>query len=131
MGWLPTGTNGNGDGWRLDIVSLLAVIGESAMAEHSQAMTSSWTCMLPRIIPAPQALLKPARPTRLPYLDSAVVGVHNGVKIDTFNVSQVLGLLMPFLPILRAIALESVYQIHSSDIHKYLLPNHSEEVNSP
>lgn len=85
MGWFPVGTNGNSDGWRLDIVSLLAVIGESSMEEHSQAMTSSWTCMLPRIIPAPQALLKPTRPTRLPHINSAVVGVHNGTLISTFN----------------------------------------------
>lgn len=55
------------------------------MEEHSQAMTSSWTCMLPRIIPAPQALLKPTRPTRLPHINSAVVGVHNGTLISTFN----------------------------------------------
>lgn len=85
MGWFPVGTNGNSDGWRLDIVSLLAVIGESSIESHSQAMTASWTCMLPRIIPAPQALLKPARPTRLPQTNSAVVGVHNGTLVSTFN----------------------------------------------
>ena len=33
--WFPTGTD-NG-GWRLDIVSLLAVIGESSMETHVQA----------------------------------------------------------------------------------------------
>lgn len=27
--------------WRLDVVTLLAVIGESSMEEHSQAITSS------------------------------------------------------------------------------------------
>ena len=72
-------------GWRLDIVSLLAVIGESSMAEHSQAMTSSWTCLLPRIIPAPQALLKPLRPSRMPQVSAFVVGVHNGTFIQTLN----------------------------------------------
>lgn len=46
-------------------MSLLAVIGESSMELHSQALTSSWTCILPRIIPAPQALLKATRPSRL------------------------------------------------------------------
>jgi hypothetical protein len=83
--WFPVGTNGNGDGWRLDIVSLLAVIGESSMEEHSQALTSSWTCMLPRIIPAPQALLKPQRPTRMPETNAVVVGVHNGMMFSTLN----------------------------------------------
>jgi hypothetical protein len=32
------------EGWRLDIVSLLAVIGEGSMEAHMQPMTSSWTC---------------------------------------------------------------------------------------
>jgi len=83
--WFPSGKNGNSEGWRLDIVSLLAVIGESSIEEHSQALTSSWTCMLPRIIPAPQALLKPTRPTRLPQTSSAVVGIHNGTLVPTLN----------------------------------------------
>jgi len=62
--WFPVGKAGE-NGWRLDIVSLLAVIGESSMESHAQALTSSWTCILPRIIPAPQALLKATRPSRL------------------------------------------------------------------
>ncbi|TAQ88031.1 hypothetical protein B7494_g3641 [Chlorociboria aeruginascens] len=72
-------------GWRLDIVSLLAVIGESSMESHSQAMTASWTCILPRIIPAPQALLKASRPTRMPEVNAAVIGVHNGTMFPTLN----------------------------------------------
>jgi hypothetical protein len=55
------------------------------MEEHSQVLTSSWTCMLPRIMPAPQAMLKPSRPTRLPQVNAAVVGVHNGTLIPTLN----------------------------------------------
>jgi len=81
----PHGRNGNSQGWRLDIVSLLAVIGESSIEEHSLALTSSWTCMLPRIIPAPQALLKPARPTRLPQTNSVVEGIYNGTLVPTLN----------------------------------------------
>ena len=84
MGWFPVGKDDE-RGWRLDIVSLLAVIGESSMEEHSQVLTSSWFCMLPRIIPAPQALLKPTRPTRMPQVNAAVVGVHNGTLIPTLN----------------------------------------------
>ncbi len=82
--WFPTGTKGE-NGWRLDIVSLLAVIGESSIDEHSQALTASWTCILPRIIPAPQVLLKPSRPTRMPFNNAAVVGVHNGTLVPTLN----------------------------------------------
>ena len=82
--WFPKGRDDEG-GWRLDIVSLLAVIGESSMEEHAQVLTSSWIGMLPRIIPAPQALLKPTRPTRMPQVNAAVVGVHNGTLIPTLN----------------------------------------------
>jgi hypothetical protein len=55
------------------------------MAEHAQAMTSSWLCVLPRIIPAPQVLLKPTRPTRMPQVNAAVVGVENGTFVQTLN----------------------------------------------
>lgn len=55
------------------------------MESHGQALTASWTCMLPRIIPAPMALLKSSRPTRLPHTNSSVVGVHNGTLVNTFN----------------------------------------------
>ncbi|KFX87552.1 hypothetical protein V490_08165, partial [Pseudogymnoascus sp. VKM F-3557] len=83
-GWWPVGKD-NQNGWRLDIVSLLAVIGESSMAEHSQAMTASWIGCLPRIIPAPQVLLKPSRPTRMPHSNASVVGVENGIQVSTLN----------------------------------------------
>jgi hypothetical protein len=94
------------EGWRLDIVSLLAVIGEGSMEAHMQPMTSSWTCeyitnrnslmveesnansfagMLPRIMPAPQALLKPSRPTRMPSFPASVVGVSNGTFVPVLN----------------------------------------------
>jgi hypothetical protein len=81
--WFPFGFNGNGDGWRLDVVTLLAVIGESSMAEHAQAITASVLCMLPRILPAPQALLKPSRPLRMPETTAKMVGVFSGVCVDS------------------------------------------------
>lgn len=83
--WFPIGKNGNEEGWRFDIVSLLAVIGENSIQSHSQALTASWTCMLPRIFPAPQVLLKPARPNRMPHLPATIVGVHNGSKVSSLN----------------------------------------------
>ncbi|ORY61518.1 uncharacterized protein BCR38DRAFT_315595, partial [Pseudomassariella vexata] len=70
-------------GWRLDVVTLLAVIGESSIAEHSQAITASMMCLLPRIIPAPQALLKGTRPLRMPETTAKMSGVHSGVHLDT------------------------------------------------
>src|SRR3569833_421571 len=69
--------------WRLDVVTLLAGIGESSMAEHSQTITASFLCLLPRILPAPQALLKPARPPRMPETPAKISGVYSGVVLDT------------------------------------------------
>jgi len=78
------GQDGEGPaGWRLDVVTLLAVIGESSIAEHAQTITASVLCLLPRIIPAPQALLKPSRPQRLPETTARMTGVHSGVVLDT------------------------------------------------
>lgn len=55
------------------------------MMDHSQAMTASWLCLLPRIVPAPQTLLKPSRPLRLPPTNAFVVGVYNGIFVETLN----------------------------------------------
>lgn len=70
-------------GWRLDVVTLLAVIGESSIAEHTQTITASIFCLFPRIIPAPQAFLKPSRPLRLPETTAKMTGVYSGVVLDT------------------------------------------------
>ncbi|KAI0133831.1 hypothetical protein BJ170DRAFT_176490 [Xylariales sp. AK1849] len=78
------GPNDSGpSGWRLDVVTLLAVIGESSIAEHSQAITASMICLLPRIIPAPQALLKGSRPLRMPETSARITGVYSGTTLDT------------------------------------------------
>lgn len=70
-------------GWRLDVVTLLAVIGESSIAEHAQAMTASAACLLPRLIPAPQALIKGTRPARMPETRAFITGVYSGVTLDS------------------------------------------------
>lgn len=77
--WFPVSK----DSWGLDVVTLLAVIGESSMEDHAQPITASVLCLLPRILPAPQALLKSRRPTRLPTYNAQMVGVHNGVALDS------------------------------------------------
>lgn len=53
------------------------------MADNAQPMTASMLCLLPRILPAPQALLKPTRPTRLPTYKAQVVGIHSGMFLDS------------------------------------------------
>ncbi|KAK4166425.1 hypothetical protein QBC43DRAFT_286878 [Cladorrhinum sp. PSN259] len=82
LNWFPSGTQ-DLPGWRFDVITLLAIIGESAIQEHVQTITASTLCLLPRIIPAPQALLRPQRPQRLPEVDAKMVGVYSGVVLDT------------------------------------------------
>ncbi|KAK4180294.1 hypothetical protein QBC36DRAFT_37324 [Triangularia setosa] len=82
LAWFPYGRQ-DLPGWRFDVITLLAIIGESSVAEHAQTLTASRLCLLPRIIPAPQALLKPARPQRLPETNAKMVGVYGGVVLDT------------------------------------------------
>ncbi|KAJ4393582.1 hypothetical protein N0V93_002795 [Gnomoniopsis smithogilvyi] len=77
--WFPVGK----DNWQLDAVTLLAVIGEASVSDNAQPMTASMLCLLPRILPAPQALLKPTRPTRLPAYKAQMVGVQSGVSLDS------------------------------------------------
>jgi len=85
LGWFPNGRNVD-SGWRLDIVSLLAVIGESAMEVHAQRTTVTWLCILPRLIPAPQGLLKAERPRRLPPVPNIkIVGAFSGTKVEELN----------------------------------------------
>ncbi|KAL7622110.1 hypothetical protein AAE478_007612 [Parahypoxylon ruwenzoriense] len=87
-------------GWRLDVVTLLAVIGESSVAEHAQTITASIFCLFPRIIPAPQAFLKPSRPLRLPETTAKMTGVYSGVVLDTVgffaNIIHPLDEMQPF-----------------------------------
>lgn len=77
--WFPVGKAN----WQLDAVTLLAVIGEASVSDNAQPMTASMLCLLPRILPAPQALLKPTRPTRLPAYKAQMVGVQSGVSLDS------------------------------------------------
>lgn len=77
--WFPV-TKGD---WGLDAVTLLAVIGESSITDHAQPVTASVLCLLPRILPAPQALLKPTRPIRLPDYSAKMAGVYSGVVSDS------------------------------------------------
>ncbi|KAJ4293850.1 hypothetical protein N0V88_005364 [Collariella sp. IMI 366227] len=80
--WFPWGQQ-DLPGWRFDVITLLAIIGESSVAEHAQTLTASSLCLLPRIIPAPQALLRPARPQRLPEVTAKMAGVYGGVILDS------------------------------------------------
>ena len=85
MGWFPTERERQ-DGWKFDIVSLVAVIGESTIERHTQLITASSLSYLPRLIPAPQTLLKTVRPERLPPVkDVEIFGVFSGTKVAELN----------------------------------------------
>ena len=67
------GFSSSRDDWKLDVVSILAVLGESNIRIHAQPITLSKFCLLPRLIPAPQAFLRESRPKRLPYNEDVKV----------------------------------------------------------
>ncbi|KAM7186021.1 hypothetical protein V8F20_011556 [Naviculisporaceae sp. PSN 640] len=99
LAWFPSGKD-DPKGWRFDVITLLAIIGEGSVAEHAQTISASSLCLLPRIIPAPQALLKPSRPRRLPEVRANMAGVYGGVGLDTVgffaNIFHPLEDLKPF-----------------------------------
>lgn len=65
------------DQWRLDAVSILAVLGERNIGLNSHLILSSKTCLLPRLLPAPQGLYAD-RLDRLPTEPVKIIGVFSG-----------------------------------------------------
>ncbi|KAL8702831.1 MAG: hypothetical protein Q9201_003999 [Fulgogasparrea decipioides] len=63
---------------QLDIVGFLAILGESSVLVQSQVAALSRFFLLPRLVPAPQALIRTSRPERLEATTGKVVGVHSG-----------------------------------------------------
>lgn len=76
------------DSWddlRLDIVGFLAILGEGSIATNAQNCSASKFSFLPRLLPAPQAFMRPERPASLPTAPATIVGVWSG------NVRQQVG----------------------------------------
>ena len=63
---------------RLDVVGIIAVLGEGSVTRNSQCSALSWHNFLPRLFPAPQALLETERKKRLPTAPGVVAGAYNG-----------------------------------------------------
>ncbi|KAI4104794.1 MAG: hypothetical protein L6R37_003067 [Teloschistes peruensis] len=74
MRFLPQGYSS----LQLDIVGFLAILGESSVLVQSQVAALSRFFLLPRLLPAPQALIRTSRPDRLEITSGTVVGTHNG-----------------------------------------------------
>ena len=86
MTWFPSGRDNSSSGWKFDIVSIVAVIGEYTIERHVQLLTSSRMSYLPRLLPAPQVLLKTERPSRLPPVKGVqVFGVCSGTYVSELN----------------------------------------------
>lgn len=89
-GWQMLWTNDFGD-FQLDIVGFLAVLGEGSILSTAQISALSCLFYLPRLIPAPQALLRTSRPTVLPSEVANVTAVYSGnIKEHIPHVAHVL-----------------------------------------
>lgn len=63
---------------QLDIVGIVAILGEGAVIRNAQASALSWHNLLPRLLPAPQAFIRCDREDRLPTQKGTVVGAYSG-----------------------------------------------------
>ncbi|KAF2624039.1 ArgJ-domain-containing protein [Macroventuria anomochaeta] len=73
------------DDWSLDVVNILAFLGEHNILACSQQICMSPLCFLPRLIPAPQGLLA-QRPKKLESEDDVrVMGIHSGNERDSLS----------------------------------------------
>ncbi len=66
------------DDLRLDIVGFLAILGEGSVATNAQNCSASRFSYLPRLLPAPQAFMRPERPSSLQTAPGTIVGVWSG-----------------------------------------------------
>ncbi|KAK0829227.1 hypothetical protein LTR03_016254 [Friedmanniomyces endolithicus] len=79
--------------FQLDIVGFLAILGEGSVTANAQISALSSLSLLPRLMPAPQALLLPTRPATLePTTKATVSGVFNGNGKD--HIYHVAGILL-------------------------------------
>lgn len=87
MHWLQPEEDGsfNLSALQLDIVGFLAILGEGSVLANAQVSTLSKWIFLPRLIPAPQALMRPSRPLNLESVPGMVSGIFSGNKRDSVN----------------------------------------------
>ncbi|OCL09254.1 hypothetical protein AOQ84DRAFT_354101 [Glonium stellatum] len=70
---------------QLNIVGFLAILGEGSILTNAQVSTLSRWSFAPRLLPAPQALMRPSRPSKLTSSRGRVTGVHSGNDRDHIN----------------------------------------------
>ena len=100
MHWLQSNEDGSIDigNLQLDIVGFLAILGEGSVLANAQVSTLSKWIFLPRLIPAPQALMRPTRPIRLEPVPGHVSGIFSGNYRDSINhIGNIVWLVFPSL----------------------------------
>lgn len=86
MAWFPSTMASPEPTWSFGIVGLLAVLGGSTIEKYKQPITASHFGGFPRLLPAPNTLVNPDRPARLPSAkDVTVVGVYSGTLFSELN----------------------------------------------
>lgn len=70
---------------QLDIVGFLAILGEASVKANAQVATLSKFSLLPRLLPAPQALIRTTRPESLKPDTGKVIGARSGGIRDFVN----------------------------------------------
>jgi hypothetical protein len=91
LGWGQLNVNGNVNlkvqftNLQLDIVGFLAILGEGSVLASSSVATLSKMMFIPRLLPAPQALLRPSRPDKLLSVKGWATAVHSGNDRDYVN----------------------------------------------
>jgi len=73
------------DDLQLDILGIVAILGEGSVLRNAQASALSWHHVLPRLLPAPQALIKHNQAHRLPTQTGIVIGVYSGNVREELN----------------------------------------------
>lgn len=97
----------NFDDFQLDIVGFLAILGEGSIAVNYQVSTLSYFIFLPRLIPAPQAFIRPSRPLRLDTVPGVVIGVSSGnICRHVHRIPHII------LPGEKLVAAKSDYSVH-------------------
>ena len=66
-------------------LSSLAILGEASVKANAQVSTLSILSLLPRLLPAPQALIRTSRPERLKPDTGKVIGARSGSIRDYIN----------------------------------------------
>ena len=72
-------------GLQLDVAGFLAILGEGSILANAQVAALSPIIFLPRLMPAPQALMMPSRPTKLEPAVGYTTGVQSGNHRDYIN----------------------------------------------